>query len=868
MACVLAAALISSLGSAAFSVDANASTVKKEYNIGDKLSGTISISFANESSDSLLSANLGSKKITLADWLKQAGKKAGIDYNCTFAGCASDYQARQEVSSMSITGQQPKMVGFKISGANISAKTVSFIASTSLPNSCSKQFSIDVLDRDSHILENYRYTDQLCGNPLRGCFDHTLTEDKYQYANLTRASYCERLSLNPAPAYSFTANITKPSTAKYEEVSFDLYNGDFTTLYGSCTLAQGESRCTINYTITREGTYAACVSSNETNSAYQVRTEQSDLICGTANLGQTMTRDFDISAHALEYASGQTLFDNDKYAMLNNEENITDAINNYLKEEYNSDCIGQDCFIPLQLIGDAQTLTFTNPLLVYESDGVLITQNKLYEIARTPSSINSGRMLVSLDAAQLNVSSRNTLLQINLGNTSVIKSAVTVSSIPISIEPTFALIGVSTEFTIHSNLSITSATWKFSDDGSTQTGVKARHTFAKAGTYNIDVTAVTSNGSFTKTQQILVGEPRTSAEELVASTQANLGAISTSIKTVPQWMLPGVESKINIIQWNNSLMAIKEKLNYASNDSEYLQIISEVQALGVPESFGVTRSGSFPLIATYSNINVDYLNTLYGEDQTNPDQARAAILEWTRDNYNGQIEVITYGVGAADGNSPLVTKVKITLDPVVASDNQRYLIIDYPLESLHFLTGYSEKELQSGTYIPIQSSSVIEFYVEGETTIENLGVYVVPALSELRREGYSYEVLPSNEGKVKSFIYIALIILIVVLAVVAVAMQYWYRNNYEKHLFPKEESLFNVMTFIYNSKKNNLKEGDIRKNLLSSGWTREQISYALGRYEGKIFGIFGLPIYSARQEQKMKTAIENRQRQNASRKVY
>lgn len=865
---VLITVIISAFGSATFTVDTNKSVIKKSYNQGDIISGIVYVKFNNQSSESLLSANLGSKKVSLIDWLKNNGKKEVVDYNCSFKGCMPNYQSIGEINSVDISIQQPKMIGFKISGTNVSIRSLAFSASSSLATSCTKQFSINILDNPNKILQNYRYTDQLCGNPSKGCFDSNLNAENYLFANLTNTPYCEIMSLNPAPAYLFSSNLTKQGN-RNEEISYDLYSADFTTIYGSCT-AGTDSKCTINYTVTKSGDYGICISSNETNSAYQIRAEQdqSRLICGSANLGQTKTIDFDITAQAKEYAAGEVYFDWDKYAMLNNEENLTSSINSYLSEEYNSDCASQECFIPFNVVGENQKITFSNPLLIYESAGVVLTQNKLSEIKKTDSIISSGILGLSLDQTGINITNKNSILQINLENSTLIKTNVEVSSIPISIEPGFGLIGVSTEFKIKTNLSITSATWKFGDDGSTASGSSVRHTFSKQGTYTVEVNAITTNGSFSKTQQITVGEPKPSAEELFSVSQSNLGNLANKIKTVPANILPGIAKKIDVIKLNNSLMQIKDKLDYASNDSEYLQIIQEIQSLQIPESFGITRSGSFPMIAAYQNINVVYLDALYDQEQSNSDQIKKSILDWTRDNYNGNIELTTYGIGTEEGNAPLITKVKIMLTPIGSSTGEKFLVVDYPIESINFLGSYSQKEIQSGTYMPVQGETTIEFYLEGETTIDNLGVYIAPALSELQKQGYSYEVLPSSGDRARKIIYTSLIILIVILIMIAIPLQYWYRNSYEKYLFPKQESLFNVMTFIYNSKKASLKEGDIRRNLLSNGWTREQISYALGKFEGKIFGLFGLPIYSARKEKEVKTIIEDRQRQIGSRKVY
>ncbi len=856
--------------SATFSVDVNTSNVKKSYNLGDQISGTIVISFDNESFDSALTTNLGTGSTNVGSWLKQAGKREKQDYNCSFEGCMPSYEPKGSVSAVNIFIQQPQNFGFKASGANVSVSSLSFAAKSSLPNSCSKPFSIDVLDTDQYTLENYRYNGRLCPNIKNGCFDSSLNSGQYQLANLGSSGYCERIRLDPAPAYLFGANLIRPNETESENISMQLYDATFTTYYGSCTFlaAQQNNSCIIPYPIAKQANYSVCILSNKSNSPSQIKTEFSDQICGTTNLGQSSTRDFDIFARALEYDSDYSLFDGDSFALLNDEQNFKDILNQYLNSEYRRNCVNRDCFIPFKLIGEAQQVAFNNISFVYESDGVTINDNVIYAIERNAPTIKSGKMTIALEAAHLNVSQKNTVLQINLGNRTLFRMNINITSIPVRIEPTFALIGVPTTFSVVSNEAILSATWKFSDDTTIQQGLRASHSFASAGTYSVDVTALAAGGnSYIKTQQVLVGEPRASAEELLKLTEQSIISLSGNMKNIPVWLLPPIENHLPIVQINNSLAQTRAKLQYASNDTEYVQIIQELQALNVPVAVGIIRTGQFPLISAYGNINLDYANNLYQTEQ-DPEQLKSAILAWTRDKYDANIEMSSYGTSSVNGESDtILTKVKIAVNPKDQSDDA-YLIVDYPIESLHFITGYSGKEIQGGTYIPLQNANSIEFYVEEEMAIDDLGVYILPSIENLQSQGYSYELARPPSERQNSVFYVSLGILILFLIIAATALQYWYRKHYELYLFPQEESLFNIMTFIYNAKKKGLKEGNIRKILLNSGWKREQINYATGKFEGKIFGLFGLPLYSAHQEEKIKGAIEARQKQNTGRKVY
>ena len=61
-----------------------------------------------------------------------------------------------------------------------------------------------------------------------------------------------------------------------------------------------------------------------------------------------------------------------------------------------------------------------------------------------------------------------------------------------------------TQFTINSNETITSATWNFGDGSPLQSSVIGTHQYATAGTYNVTVTATSASGTSTKTRNIVI----------------------------------------------------------------------------------------------------------------------------------------------------------------------------------------------------------------------------------------------------------------------------------------------------------------------------------------------------------------------------
>jgi transcriptional/translational regulatory protein YebC/TACO1 len=61
------------------------------------------------------------------------------------------------------------------------------------------------------------------------------------------------------------------------------------------------------------------------------------------------------------------------------------------------------------------------------------------------------------------------------------------------------------------------------------------------------------------------------------------------------------------------------------------------------------------------------------------------------------------------------------------------------------------------------------------------------------------------------------------------------------------------MVYIQGAKRKGMSRDDIIKNLKKAGWTKEQVNYALQKYEGKkIAGLIHPPLNIGSQEQEKK----------------
>ena len=112
-------------------------------------------------------------------------------------------------------------------------------------------------------------------------------------------------------------------------------------------------------------------------------------------------------------------------------------------------------------------------------------------------------------------------------------------------------LGSSTKFTTSTNLTnITSATWDFGD-GTTSTDINPEHTYALPGTYKVSLVVVSSVGTSTETQDIIISELPTATKplDLFICDDNNDGLFNFDLTTQNTAILNGQDSNLYTIKY-------------------------------------------------------------------------------------------------------------------------------------------------------------------------------------------------------------------------------------------------------------------------------------------------------------------------------
>ena len=847
--------------------------IKQNYYSGDFISGSIQVNLQNESYDSVISSNLNGK-ITLRELLSKNGLKSGVDYVCSNSECSTQYSLGNLVNIAAVYSSQSSLVGFKLaSGNDIKIQNVNLdVSGTAIP-ACRNQIGVDLFDQPQHVLQNTKFTNVTCAQRYTGCYDDTLPDSSYSLANLSSIGYCIKQKLPAAPAYQLGAKLIAPAVAPNEKIFMDIYPSDFsTTPLGECILPNAtqsvqEVSCITDYGGITEQEYYICVSSDKPSSAYLIRTEHSGQVCGAKTPDPAgVSFDFNIFAQPLGYDSPSFTLDNDLFNLVYFRENFTNVAQDYLQQKYAGDCNNNACIIPLAIHGDDQSVSLFNPSLTYTSAGIQLSENNLYDVKKESAKISSNNIILNLLPAQFAIpygtQPTNFILYIN--NKTIINTPINVTKgVAFDIQPRFALIGVPVQFSIQSQENISNASWTFSDSAVVSNGLSVVHKFASQGEYNVMVQITTREGkTSSRTLKIAVGEAQASANDLLSISRQRIANLEGNLSSLPIWVQSSIRTKLNVSLLNSSLENIATKLAFASNDTEFITSINNIESLDIPSSLAYTRQGTYPLALLYTHTDFSAISKISGKDNYSSASLQPDLINWLNDNYDAQINLKVVSSQTYGSAQDLATLVQLTLTPkpnIGATGNQ-YLIINYPAAAIQFKEQYGQKAIDSSTYIPIKfESKVVEFMIPDGIESDSLGMYLSPDLNQL---GVSSEVITpvaDNSRTQTLTIIIGLISVLVLVCVIAFVLQYWYKRRYESYLFKKGEDLYNVMTFVYNSRNSGLKEEDIKKKLSSSGWSREQIGYAFDKLSGKVLGIFGIPIFRASQEKDIKDEIQRRQ---------
>ncbi|HTZ42103.1 MAG TPA: PKD domain-containing protein [Candidatus Omnitrophota bacterium] len=836
-------------------------SIASDYGPGASVTGAVSLSITNISSNAYLKTNFG-QNISLTSLIR--GQWNSNNYFCSTSDCNSSYSTTDSGSSsvqLSLGSGESKTVGFAVMGASptgIEPQSFSVGISSDAPESSTPQLSIDLLDDGSTEWGSYISSGNFASKSAGCYYGPSHESDGSPVSFLSSTYYCEKISLSISPIVKIGAIINGTGFATMS-LSIQDINNSYTR--GTCSVqaVSGEISCVptvngINYSIKKDGDFFVCIKQATSGNLYQINRDNTNPcgFVGTYSSSTGYTTDFEIFGETGTFAPvGSFPLNDATVAAAGHSKNLETAISGYLSSKYGGNC-QNECVIPITFNSEqSQNINLSNfQLSVDTSDLGTIPINSIYNVQKISPNINTkGWQNLSLDAANFSVPSDfgDNQLKLTLvdGSNSynLLSKDITIERIPeiISISPTTTSGALPTDFSVNinhfgSNASITQYTLDFGDNSSIQTATanSISHTYNQIGNFNVKVSIKDSLGlSASGEFEVSVVSPRDAVPQILAEDMTKLSVIQNRIKNYSAFTGNALGKILNLDNTSAILKNLQALSINASTDNDYLGIMRQLIKINLPDDIYETSTIlSAPFIPGESSINLDALKNVGGGDYDSSltENYISSVLAWEFANVQATIDYDEISGIYKNSTMPLVHTFKLNVQGTPSGNV--YVFIP-ALDNIQFDKAYS----QSGNYyyIPLSNTAqIIQFATTESILPSNLPVFISPSLTELPVSA------PAKSSGNKILVFIIVLGAAIFLGLlVYVLVGRWYKKKYENYLFKDKNDLYNIINYVHSLTSKGIKNPDIERNLRKAKWNPEQISYVMKRYAGKKVGIFG-----------------------------
>lgn len=906
----LAISLVSASG---FEIKKNSSYVEPNYLEGEIVSGLLNMSF-DEQENVYFNNSLTEDGTKMLDLLKAMNFTRGRDYFCDPVNCDSYYNASNGANEKEITlGEDKKLYGFKIKETKEMIKEINsleFRIDVWADQDCVNQLAIDLFN--DGIIDYYNKQPYVGAGAEgcwwffnsgetanRGCFKE---EDVSRELPIGEELYCEYMKdIPPSASYEIGGNINVSGGGV---LTFEMYpaeGGDEILWRGETVPPVGQNNkayVIANYSSYEKFNALVCVyaQGEYADGRFYIKTnEEEDDKCGFVfEPGNGVSEDdfdidYDLYINPRGYDSLQTVAFNNSFYEEFTGRRLKDDLKDYINKTYGMNCSGDDgCVIPLGVWGrENPGQGITGAKLAYKfGKGTSNTVTEIYSVREKPAKISSKWLGIDIDKLDIDVPNKNGKysFKLYLGGKEIISKEINVDvGFLFTLTPRFAYIGRETAFVAKSDSGVTSSIWDFGDSSgaTTVSGYTAKHKYNAPGEYTVKVTLIKpSSGApknSTKRFKVVVGEAKESAELTLKDYEARLANLETNVSVYPSWVKTSLTSALGIDTKKTQIQTKRTELSNlgdSSADEEYVKIIEDLLGIDLPYSiFSSAGSGLLPADVGYAAADMNKLIEISGDENvTDLEDLKARAFAWMAEHYEISESFETVSAVRDSQNTELLKIYKIKLNQKEEPNvDSAYLVIGHPKNNLIFSSqanDFLETTNTGGTYIDLVETPIteIDFLVVGQDAplLMDLGIYVSPVPKDLGidnreiRKCWLENCDPQGNFLWGRFLF-GMLGIIFLFLVVYLLLQGWYKKNYEKHLFPNANDLYNLLNFIYNSRRNSLKDSDIKGSLRNRNWTGEQVAYAFNKLEGKRTGMWEIPILKFAENRKVRKELEKQQ---------
>ncbi|MGV8142863.1 MAG: PKD domain-containing protein [Candidatus Pacearchaeota archaeon] len=856
------------------------------YSGGEIIKGKIFVSIANEPTSSEARSNFIGN-ITLLNLIKlQSNVTLGNQYSCSTVDCEGTYVSQGQTDGFLVTETGEKFAGFVVSGTGVSITDATFSVQSNAIASCTPQIGVDVLADGFDVLTNSQSNGESCGTRYSGCYNQSNTIEAVIIAN---GEYCEKLTLPPSSRFIIGGEIRNGTSNA--NLTMKLYDSTEGGLAGSCLLPKHtqnieELSCSVDYTSLQTRDYYVCVTSSN-SAGYKIGWETQTPNCGTAEGFGALNSDFDLFAQTTKYSASPNFIVNDSSYQDKFNIELDAVLDGYISDKYNRECQPTPCIIPISFYGANQYIQLSSASIDYQTVGVPNTLAGIHEVSYADALITATNLSIELSKANfvIPIDSNENKFKFFVDDDLVFQKDISIKKgFLFDVQPNFVTFGQNVLFSIISNKTIATSTWDFGDGTPIQNvnGDKISHTYTQKNSSIIQITVNAKDAQgleSTKKVNLFIGDPRILANQTILDYKRRIDNITSQLNLQPSWIIQKMQDIVKIQETSTQLNVIENAYKAATTEEDYREIMIDLIELNMPKAVIVSSSGNFPLSIGYASINPNYIEKIDNTDIVDNQNLANKIAAWMNTYFSAEITFSKIALVRDAQTDVIATLFSINTKPNQVDEKYVYLIFGQDIENAGlYKSNYNIKSI-SGIgidYVGLkpESNEIFEFLVTTDISPETLGAYISPQIASLGVEDAPEEscnlnnICDSTENaqscpedcsrKWIKFSIISWIILAVAFLVVYIILQEWYKKSYQKHLFPDENDLYNLMNFIYTARRSRLNDEQIRTRL-GSQWSSEKISFAFKKISGKRIGMLEIPLFTHSQHKEVVAKLSAKQ---------
>jgi len=874
----------------------NSSLISTDYRVGEKLQGVLNISVSNEKINEGLKFTFNSeeKLIPLKDFFDAHNKTL---YSCEPTNCENDFSvsgSAETSKEIPLTSGKSETIGFVLNGDDLEVLEdgFSFDVSSDAGSNCVSQLSVDVsADGDIEWENNKKLGESCGGDKTSTCYNANSFDSWFL---LGQEPYCEKIKIGKAPAFDVKALMKSKEGASFEGKPLVASIYDSTgELKGNCDLSKpttsgSEESCSIDYVSKSTENHFVCISLKEgsSNEGYSLKARDTGNFCGfkgDPKQVSSTSADYSIKVSPRKYDAVGSFNLNDEAVLSQTGSPLIAEVNDFISERYGKNCPDAGCIIPVMFSGIGQKIIINNINIKYKhSASNEISRDQLYKLSTTPATLKTANsVVVNLDENEISLPSNpgNYSFKLFFKGEKLLEKNITVREKEITIieqiHPKTVAAVIPNTFLVFVdgkvNVSELKFEWTFSDGSLKQTSEKpfVVHALPTIGNYTLKVKALKQSKEISSAEfKIEAKAPIEAVNETIALYKErikNVKAKKSVLSTTYQGYIDGIvnlndiESNINSIE-THYLVLTKET---TQDDSAYAEMMQELFDEKVPVDIKPSSTEEVQLIYDLNDLVLDDFNYLFKEvySVSQEDEYKDAIFTWFIENVDVEVKQKTYALYYDDYKQSFVSEFEVKIHPNIPSDKGGYLVIERDVSDLKFENGVvpAAHNGVSGVEVDLSKDSTIKFSLEEDVDSFSLPMFFAPEFSMLQVSQGSTKTNTGGIGFWPKFLIGFFIVAIIVLFLY-ILLQRWYKSKYEKYLFKNQNDLYNLLQFIRNSKVNKMKDEEIIEKLVKAKWKREQVHYALNKYEGKRVGMWEIPLFTRFEKRKIERELDKRKR--------